>query len=64
MKRFFGVLLSPLAFATGFLWPLVSQTLVASGLLTAGWGAIALGAVLALPLGVMAQLRGSWVWIR
>ena len=64
MKHIFGLLLSPMAFAIGFLWPLVTQLTIALGLAAPGWAAIAVGATVAIPLGLMAQRRGSWIWIK
>ena len=64
MKTFISILLSPMAFAVGFLWPLTTQSLVALSLVEAGWTAISIGAVIALAFGTMAHLRGSWVWIK
>ena len=64
MKTLFGILLSPLAFAIGFLWPLVTQTAIALDLMAAGAEAILLGAAIAIPFGLLAQFRGSWVWIK
>lgn len=64
MQRLIGILFSPMAFAVGFLWPLTTQSALALGLTTAGTQAIMLGAAVALPLGLLAQLRGSWVWIK
>ncbi len=57
-------LFSPLAFALGFLWPVLTQTLIALNLMAPGLSAVAVGAALAIPWGVMAQLRGSWIWIK
>ena len=64
MQFLVKALLSPMAFAVGFLWPLATQALVATDLVAAGWTAVAAGAAIALPLGIMAQIRGSWIWIR
>ena len=64
MKYLFGALLSPLAFALGFLWPLVTQSAIALGFVEPGWTAIAIGAAVAIPFGLLAQLRGSWVWLK
>jgi len=44
------VLLSPIAFAIGFLLPFLAQTIVS--------------AAVAMAFGLMAQLRGSWIWIK
>jgi len=59
MKIFF----SPMAFAVGFLWPLLSQVLFAAGAMT-GWQVWLVSALIVLPFALMAQLRGSWIWIK
>ncbi len=64
MQVLFGILLAPLTFAIAFLWPLVTQASVALALVEPGWPAIILGALIALPFGLLAQFRGSWVWIK
>jgi len=64
MGQFFRVLLSPMAFAAGFLWPLATQLLVGLGIVEAGWPAVIIGAAVAMPLGILAQIRGSWIWIK
>lgn len=64
MTQFFRFLLSPTAFAVGFLWPLLSQSLVALNFVAPGWIAIVAGAAIAIPFGLMAHFRGSWIWIR
>lgn len=64
MQSMIRFILSPLAFALGLLWPLITQGLIAAEIMPPGWTAIAVGAAVAVPLGVMAQVRGSWLWIR
>lgn len=64
MQTLIKILLSPLAFAVGFVWPLLTQSLIAAELLQPDWTAVAAGAVIALVFGLMAQLRGSWIWIK
>ena len=64
MQTAIKLLLSPMAFALGFVWPLITQTLVAMDYMEAGWPAILVGAGVASAFGLMAQLRGSWIWIR
>lgn len=64
MKYLFGILFSPITFAIGFLWPLITQSVIALDLVTAGSEALILGAAIAIPLGLLAQFRGSWVWIK
>ena len=64
MELFFKILLSPMTFAIGFLWPLFTQSIIALEWLPAGWTAVAVGATVAISFGLMAQLRGSWIWVR
>ena len=64
MGLFFKILLSPMAFAIGFLWPLFTQSIIALEWLSAGWAAVAVGGAVAISFGLMAQLRGSWIWVR
>ena len=64
MERFFKFLLSPIAFSIGFLWPVITQSIVALGWLPLGWTAIFFGAGVAIAFGLMAQIRGSWIWVR
>jgi hypothetical protein len=64
MGQFFRVLLSPMTFAVGFLWPMATQLLVGLGVVEAGWPAVIIGAAVAMPLGILAQIRGSWIWIK
>ena len=64
MERIIGIFFSPLTFAIGFLWPLLTQVLVASELMASGWPTWAVSAIVVLPFALMAQLRGSWLWIR
>ncbi len=64
MKYLLGVILAPVTFAIAFLWPLATQSGVALGLVEPGWSAVLMGAAIALPFGLLAQFRGSWVWIK
>ena len=64
MKHIIGALLSPMAFAIGFLWPLTTQVLAATNALPPGWNTMAVSAVIALAFGLLAQFRGSWIWIK
>ncbi|MEM1435095.1 MAG: hypothetical protein AAGG11_13635 [Pseudomonadota bacterium] len=64
MQQIIRLILSPFGFALGFLWPLITQLLITTTVVPAGWTAIAVGAAVAVPLGLMAQFRGSWLWIR
>ena len=64
MQQLIKFLFSPLAFALGFLWPLTTQLLITGAVVPSGWTAIDVGAAIAIPWGVMAQIRGSWIWIK
>lgn len=64
MEKFFKLLLSPMAFAMGFLWPLITQSLVALGYFEFGWQVFTIGAVIAFGFGSMATIKGSWIWIK
>ena len=64
MELFFKIILSPMAFSIGFLWPLFTQSIIALEWLPAGWTAVAVGGAVAISFGLMAQLRGSWTWVR
>ena len=58
------LLLSPLAFAIGFLVPLLTQTLTALGLTPAGWHAWWIAVAIAVPFGLMAQFHGTWLGVK
>ena len=58
------ILFMPITWAVGFLFPLFAQSLLAVGFTDSTMTAYVVGAVLALGWGVMAQLRGSWIWVR
>ncbi len=64
MQQIIKFLFSPIAFALGFLWPLMTQVMIAAELVAPGLLAIAVGAAIAIPWGIVAQVRGSWIWIR
>ncbi len=63
LQKLVGYLFSPLAFGIGFLSPLAAQSLTLLGVTTA-FDNIVLGLLIGLSLGLMAQLRGSWVWVK
>lgn len=62
--KFIKVLFLPITWAIGFLWPLIAQTLLALELSETTSAAYLVGGVVALAWGVMAQLRGSWIWVK
>lgn len=63
MQRIIKLLFSPMAFAVGFLIPLIAQVLIAAGVDT-GVSPWLIAGVVGLGLGIMAQVRGSWIWVK
>lgn len=63
METGIKLFLSPVVFAIGFLWPLFAQTLIALEL-AAGQFAWLVAFMIAAILGTVAQVRGSWIWLR
>ena len=64
MQHLMKIFFSPAAFGVGFLWPLVTQVMVASGVMATGWQTWVMSALIVLPFALMAQFRGSWIWIK
>ena len=64
MQQIIKLFLSPQTFAVGFLWPLATQVLLATGLMASGWQVWVAGGLIVLPFALMATFRGSWIWIR
>lgn len=64
LKKIIGALFSPLAFGIGLLAPLTAQVMVALNLSVPGVNPIVIGLLLGGMLGLMAQFRGSWIWIK
>ena len=64
MQQIIKFIFSPIAFGLGFVWPLIAQVLLAAGLVADGWTAIAVAACIAVPWGLIAQFKGSWIWIK
>ena len=64
MQTALKVLLSPMAFAIGFLIPLITQSLAALGISPFGIEPIFTGVVVGLALGAMAQFHGSWIGVK
>ena len=62
MEHILKFLLSPWAWAIGFLWPLATQTLIAAELMASGthgcWRSHCLGTR------AYRALQGSWIWIK
>ena len=57
------LLLSPLVFGLGFFAPLIAQCMTQFGLSIGNIDNLIVGLVIGGLWGVMAQYRGSWVWV-
>lgn len=57
-------LFSPLVFGFGFLAPLIAQMLTALDVSLLGTTNLVVGVVIGGLLGLIAQFRGSWIWIK
>ena len=62
--KLLGFLFSPLVFGMAFLAPLIGQSLLALNWQIPGVDPIWIGLVIGGALGLMAQIRGSWFWVR
>jgi hypothetical protein len=62
--KFLGYIFSPLVFGIGFLAPLFAQLLVVSGVDVNGLDNIYVGLFMGGLMGLIAQFRGSWVWVK
>lgn len=63
MQKLIKGYFSPLLFGLAFLAPLIAQSLTALGI-SAGAPALGIGLAVGGVLGLMAQLRGSWLWVK
>tara|TARA_R110002110_G_scaffold232025_1_gene447724 strand:+ start:514 stop:705 length:192 start_codon:yes stop_codon:yes gene_type:complete len=63
MKKLIQWYFSPLLFGFAFIAPLIAQSLIALDVETPV-PAIVIGLVVGGALGVMAQTRGTWLWIK
>lgn len=64
MQHLLKLFLSPMAFAVGLLWPLGAQVLLAAEFMQPGWQVWMVSGAIVLPFALMAQFRGSWIWIK
>lgn len=64
MMKFFTYLFSPLVFGIGFLAPLAAQLLTAASITINGIDNIYAGLLVGGLMGLIAQIRGSWVWVK
>ena len=55
---------SPIVFSIGFVSPLIAQILLATSMVDEQRLAYGIGLGIGVALGVMAQFRGSWIWVR
>lgn len=62
-KKLIGFVFSPVVFGLGFLAPLVAQTLTRLDV-SMGIENLYVGLFVGLALGLMAQFRGSWIWVK
>ena len=62
--KFIALLFKPITWAIGFLLPLIAQVLLALDVTTSSLGAYGFAAVVAILWGLMAQFRGSWIWVK
>ena len=58
------LLLSPIAFSIGFLAPLLAQVLLAINTELSTPIAYGTGLAISISLGIVAQSRGSWLWVK
>ena len=58
------VFFSPTGFAIGFLTPLIAQGLIYFDIAENWKIAYSVGILVALFFGLMAQTRGSWMWLK
>ncbi len=64
IKRLVPVFFSPMIFAIGFLTPLIAQLLEVFNAPTFGFHPLVVGFLIGGLFGLMAQIRGSWIWIK
>lgn len=62
-KKLLGIVFSPIVFGLGFVAPLVAQILVRLDV-SMGIDNLYVGLIVGLSLGLMAQFRGSWIWVK
>jgi len=62
-KKLIGFVFSPTVFGLGFLAPLVAQILTRLDV-SMGIENLYVGLFVGLALGLMAQFRGSWIWVK
>ena len=63
LQKIITIFLSPLTFALGFLSPLIAEVLTLLEF-SSSLPNIAIGLGIGCSLGLMAQIRGSWLWVK
>ncbi|MFP6802502.1 MAG: hypothetical protein VCA12_05100 [Pseudomonadales bacterium] len=56
--------LSPIAFSIGFLAPLLAQVMLAMNTQLSTPVAYGTGLAISISFGIVAQSRGSWLWVK
>ena len=62
--KLIGLFLSPIVFSIGFLTPLLAQVILAVNTELSALIAYGVGFAVSVSFGIMAQVRGSWIWVR
>ena len=62
--KLIGLFLSPIAFSIGFLTPLLAQVILATSTELSTLIAYGIGFAVSISFGIVAQLRGSWIWVK
>ncbi len=64
MEKLITLFFSPVVFAIGFLTPLIAQVCLAMGWISSAPTAYGVGFAIAISFGLVAQFRGSWLWLK
>ena len=62
--KLIGLFLSPIVFSIGFLTPLLAQVILATSTEISSLTAYGIGFAVSVSFGLMAQFRGSWIWVK
>ncbi len=62
--KLLSIFFSPFVFGIGFITPLIAQILMNLTVIEDPIFAYVIGLAIGSALGLMAQFRGSWLWIR
>ncbi len=64
MQLLINWIFSPIAFSIGFLTPLIAQICATLDMQFGSLPVLAASLLIAVTLGVVAQVRGNWLWQR